>query len=554
MTEHEDSLVSLLGRLNTSNEDVSRFAGQMRQATDAVTNANEKFTQTLVRCSEYYPETSATSIRDLSWRIANISRTCGAFGNLNEAIDSWKISVTDGIWALIYREDLSQLLEHFKSEIKAIIRTTLDTYGYHADAHRKILEQCYFGTCDRNGPLHSQFFFAVQDESSLQSPFDPDFQSAEYYEHENLLEIDEHYAKSHSIRQERLYASRANHRNRTQQSWTGFWLEMLEASDHGPTLFRSGASVDQYLPSETPCPRFLIRVSDPSSSGRTDDRVVASAASHSGCHQTDIFYATPKVAAKRLVAHLTKPLLDDSKQDQNNFMSWSSSFPFLIQYAIYRCGQLGSCPKSVNFCVVDTQKFPCGQFVRDTLLINKYYEHDAQLQNLRRLRQNTDFDNGEYLSQGTVIHSGRSCVFSLQELINAGLYKLYPEFGAASGKDKWPRRVRDLRSAWSRPQHTRQDELQQAAEIASCCFAGFDSLDISLLLLSFKNRVRHVEEAMDGAVRSVKVLYEPPEVQRHLELSTALQKTRIPGFGAVCGPVSILQRTFVSDLESENES
>ena len=33
-------------------------------------------------------------------------------------------------------------------------------------------------------------------------------------------------------------------------------------------------------------------------------------------------------------------------------------------------------------------------------------------------------DNGEYLSQGEVHHTGRSCVFSLDQLVQAGLHDL----------------------------------------------------------------------------------------------------------------------------------
>jgi hypothetical protein len=56
------------------------------------------------------------------------------------------------------------------------------------------------------------------------------------------------------------------------------------------------------------------------------------------------------------------------------------------------------------------------------------------------------YDNGEYLSRGIVVHQNRSCVISLENLIKAGLYELYPELDDPEGKEKGMNRVRELRS------------------------------------------------------------------------------------------------------------
>lgn len=98
----------------------------------------------------------------------------------------------------------------------------------------------------------------------------------------------------------------------------------------------------------------------------------------------------------------------------------------------------------------------------------------------------TTRNNGEYLSQGLVNHSGRSCVLSLDMLVEAGLYSLYPELSKETYS--WTKRVLELREAWSTEQVTNQREVQLALQIARQCFAGIDISDIAAILLSFKNR------------------------------------------------------------------
>ncbi|KAJ5392772.1 hypothetical protein N7465_011746 [Penicillium sp. CMV-2018d] len=98
------------------------------------------------------------------------------------------------------------------------------------------------------------------------------------------------------------------------------------------------------------------------------------------------------------------------------------------------------------------------------------------------------YDNGEYLSQGVLHHTGRSSVVSLAQLIQAGLHDLYPQFADPAAMGKWTNRVGSLRSRWSFEQTTTQRDIQKAVEIARACFESFDAPDVALLLLSFKNR------------------------------------------------------------------
>jgi hypothetical protein len=100
--------------------------------------------------------------------------------------------------------------------------------------------------------------------------------------------------------------------------------------------------------------------------------------------------------------------------------------------------------------------------------------------------QDARYDNGEYLTQGLVNHAGRSCVLSLDMLMEAGLYSLYPELSKET--NSWTNRVLELREAWSTERATNQREVQLALQIARKCFPGIDISDVAAILLSFKNR------------------------------------------------------------------
>lgn len=99
-----------------------------------------------------------------------------------------------------------------------------------------------------------------------------------------------------------------------------------------------------------------------------------------------------------------------------------------------------------------------------------------------------DFYNGEYLSQGQVKHAGRSCVTTLQHLLNVGPRRLYPEFDDTNGSKKWTNRVLELRQSWSVEQLTTNQEIELPFKVARNCFAKLDPSEIAGILLTFKNR------------------------------------------------------------------
>jgi hypothetical protein len=141
--------------------------------------------------------------------------------------------------------------------------------------------------------------------------------------------------------------------------------------------------------------------------------------------------------------------------------------------------------------MVDTHKFPQGQFVRDIQLIETYLPTARncghEIRSFFFFRpEKTDYYNGEYLSQGVLNHAGRSSVADFKQLENAGLYQLYPQFKDVAGRYQWTNRVRDLRQEWSEEHTTTYNDVPCALKIARKCFPNFDEHDVACILLAFK--------------------------------------------------------------------
>jgi hypothetical protein len=390
--------------------------------------------------------------------------------------------------AVFGRPPIQKLLSHFDTKIKDIVREVLNKTS-DQNVLWRAAEECYKQAISPSGSLHADDYFDPLEEACLEWPYDPDFESEEYYEHENRLDVDEDYAAAFQVKAKR----RSEARRKDRQGWIDFWIRVLNNSPDGPVLFYPPASLHG-VSLDMDTPQYLFRTFDVSSSGRNDESVIASMASTTGSQESsriDILSLEKQRAAELLHMHLTKSCFDGEEQD--NLMSWTSSLLFAIQYAIWRAHRGGRHSSEIKICVVDTSKFPMGQFIRDVSLLEAYRSTAERLGDLQlcffdfRLNYN-DFYNGEYLSQGAVNHSGRSCVFSLDQLIQAGLYQLYPEFEDIRGRDGWTNRVRGLRSDWSAEQRTTDQEIQLALKIGRNCFNQFELFDIASILLTFKNR------------------------------------------------------------------
>lgn len=190
-------------------------------------------------------------------------------------------------------------------------------------------------------------------------------------------------------------------------------------------------------------PRYLFRVATPTSGGQTTNSWAKSkdAANARASSQTDIFARSAPRVANMLDKHLWKK--ENNKFD--NFVSWTCSLLYAIQYIFYRHHEDRTSLDKIDLYIVDTTKLPKGAFVRDMDLVSVFGPLNAGLQKLQGIRNGTarsspqsnlpDFLRcyyfGEYLSQGALKIEGSFSVVSAQEILDAGLLDLRGEFRAS---------------------------------------------------------------------------------------------------------------------------
>ncbi|KAL3443268.1 hypothetical protein BJX65DRAFT_311949 [Aspergillus insuetus] len=206
-------------------------------------------------------------------------------------------------------------------------------------------------------------------------------------------------------------------------------------------------------------PRYLFRVVSPLSDGHTDSTWVRSKAACQNLlsSQEDIFDNLDP-HNRQAVAHALNLHLRWWSEDgvEDNFVSWTSSLLFALQYIYYRHHHErdGSGLEDTKLYVVDTKSFPPGTFLRDLDLIEAFFDHNDWdkngLKKLRTLRKNSDYYFGEYLTQGSLRIADKHQVVSAASLFQDDLMKrLQPHLpniqDAAGGEPRLANAVRDLR-------------------------------------------------------------------------------------------------------------
>lgn len=209
-------------------------------------------------------------------------------------------------------------------------------------------------------------------------------------------------------------------------------------------------------------PRYLFRVVSPRSDGITDEKWVRSEAvkrNLSGSREDIFFNLDP--SKKRNVARTLNLHLRWWREDEmeDNFVSWTSSLLFAIQYIYYR--HLDSRDRSsleeIKLYVVDTTLFHPKTFLRDLDLIHAFRDFDdhrdgKNLANVQIMRNKPNLYFGEYLSQGSLKIANKCQVISAESLFeNDRLRGLQPHFAdlqssaPSNAKVEWAREVVRLR-------------------------------------------------------------------------------------------------------------
>lgn len=543
MAEEFTRLVDSMGELRVADGTSSLYGlnfNRPRPNQIAVVQSIQKLIQSAEATATHAQQVESSDIAQLSSlrrRASALARVTKTFSDATERYIIAYITSLAGPNVLV-----RDILSHFDDKLRSIIQDVLNSTSDDSNVLREILEMCHNQALDTSGSLHSDNYFILQAEARSGWPFDP-----EYYDHINRLDVDDSYTEAFRVRCER----ESEKERQQKEGWIRFWVQGLSKCPNGPTLFYPAASrLPQCHLSDVP--RYLFRAFDHKSTGRNDHNVIASTESismNSRSSRADLLSRTGEEAAIMLYRHLTKPCFEENDERGNvdNLMSWSSSLLFVIQYATWRCYKRHCTPAEVEICMVDTTKFPHGQFARDMSLIRAYRGSPQLAQEIRdffnfRLKRKY-YDNGEYLSQGVLHHTGRSVVVSLSQLIEAGLYDLYPEFADSAEMSSWTKRVGALRSGWSTEHTTTESDIKRASNIATACFHSFNTPDVALLLLSFKNRKLRTSTTTGTfqfskitiAKRSFSKVLErrgdpndfgPDEVQRYMEIAETMTPNR----------------------------
>ncbi|KAL4876852.1 hypothetical protein BJY04DRAFT_210357 [Aspergillus karnatakaensis] len=269
---------------------------------------------------------------------------------------------------------------------------------------------------------------------------------------------------------------------KVKQRWVIFWSTVLQNCP-GPILFEPStcplvSPFDFHLDR---VPRYLFLTFDQRSSGQSNEEVVASPASTAKTinSKLDIFSLDKDIATAMLERHLNPWEIKDYERRPP------------VQYALYRRHRYGCTSHEIKICVIDTRLSPLGQFVPARRLLQAYYTLVKRVDMRHHFGTRLllyIYQNGEYLSQGSINHKGRSCVVSLAVLETSGLYSLYPEFAVPERQAKWAITTAHLRKMWTEQHISSYREIEMALSLAQTCFVGFSVLDIAIILLSFKRR------------------------------------------------------------------
>lgn len=208
--------------------------------------------------------------------------------------------------------------------------------------------------------------------------------------------------------------------------------------------------------------------------------------------------------APNWLAPSTKP-----EESDTNIFRWTSSLLAVIKHAT-KLSHLGADLSSLKICIADTRMFPRGQFAPGKWVIDscdpintselspqspqspttsfrRSYAANEAREYLRFYLGNGEGGEDYFMSQGKLHIADRSSTVSLEDLIDAGLYQLYPELDPVNGSTM---SLTDLRSRWSQVSVPRQREKNLAAALGRRLVQGsnLDAPSATLMFLYFKNR------------------------------------------------------------------
>ncbi|KAJ5875423.1 uncharacterized protein N7473_012770 [Penicillium subrubescens] len=208
-------------------------------------------------------------------------------------------------------------------------------------------------------------------------------------------------------------------------------------------------------------PRYLFRLATPNSAGITNERWVCSESvrQNTPSSMEDVFFNMDNEKQIKVARILDSHLWwRQARNPDDNFVSWTSSLLFVLQYIYYRHYKDGTSLAEIKLYVVDTMKFPRGTFMLDLNLIDIFRDYNDGLENLWSLRNRPNLYFGEYLSQGSLMIENKCQAITAEVIFKQDrLRRIQPHFaelhhGKREDKPEWVREVNRLRNTiWPPP-------------------------------------------------------------------------------------------------------
>ena len=213
--------------------------------------------------------------------------------------------------------------------------------------------------------------------------------------------------------------------------------------------------------------------------GQNNCRTIASQLAKNGKCGTDLLDMSYTAATQMIEDHLSWHMCPG-----DDLVSWTSSLLFALQHAIRRKTKDLPPPSSAEICicVIDTFKFDSGLFRSASALMQQFGISVVTCYNYKP----EDLAH-EYLTQGTLNITGKSATTSLESLIDAGMYELFPEL--ETSKDFLYTRVLELRANFFASVFPTSDAaFARIKLLASKCFRDDWVWPLTIILLTLRRR------------------------------------------------------------------
>jgi hypothetical protein len=133
-----------------------------------------------------------------------------------------------------YRSECQTLLSYFQHQIEETISASLN--DTNMPRNRFVLIYI-LGRCQNEiygGDLDSEHYYDEMVERELEYPYDPDFDSGRYYEHEDRLQIDDDYREMWRQNIERREKLNTSHRTLARARWEDLFQRAVTMVACGP--------------------------------------------------------------------------------------------------------------------------------------------------------------------------------------------------------------------------------------------------------------------------------------------------------------------------------